>query len=142
MVMRDRFAKKTGAAMLAAGLMVGVAGAASAHPSAAKVANTHMTFHLVDHQVTVGDPVTGPVHLGTKSGAHWVPFAGAALSVRVDGTEVATLTTDADGNATVSYSAATEGDHVVRVVYAGDGTHHHRQRAQGFNAAATTTTSG
>src|SRR2546430_7902715 len=141
--MLDRFAKKTGAVLLAAGLMVGVAGAASAHPSKTKVANTHMTFHLVDHQVTVGDTVTGPVHLSTKSGGHWAPFAGAELSVRVDGTEVATLTTDADGNATVSYTAASEGDHVIRVVYAGDDTHRKRQRAQGFDAAAATTaTSG
>ena len=132
--MQARWMKRIGATVIAAGLIAGASGAASAHPS--HKANTKMRFHLQDHQVTVGDTVTGPVHLATRDGHHWTPFGGATLSVRVDGTEVGTLTTDSNGDATVSYVADTEGGHVVKVVYAGDDTHRKRQRAQGFEVAA------
>lgn len=123
------FMKKLAAITLTAGLIVGLAGSAFADPGKA---NTKMRFHLADHHVAVGDTVSGPVHLVTKSDHHWVPFAGATLSVRVDGTEVGTLTTDDNGDATVSYVADAEGHHVIRVVYAGDDTHRQRQRAQGL----------
>ena len=64
-----------------------------------------------------------------------MPFAGAPLSVRVDGTEVLTLVTGADGHATVSY-VAPEGGHVMRVVFLGDDTHKRARRSQGFSVIA------
>ena len=135
--MQARFVKRVGAVIVAAGLLAGAAGSASAHPGKA---NTKMRFRLDAHHMVVGDPVTGPVHLATREDHHWVPLANASLSVRLDGTEVGTLTTDANGDATVSLIADSEGDHVVKVVYAGDDTHRKRQRAQGFEVEAAPTT--
>jgi plastocyanin len=142
--MRGLILKRVGAAIIAAGLLAGAAGTASAKPGTEHPhkkqhpANTKMGFRLDDHQVMVGDPVTGSAHLATREDHAWAPLADASLSVRVDGDEVATLTTDADGNATVSLTADTEGGHVVKVVFAGDDAHRKRQRAQGFEVEAAT----
>ena len=128
--------RRLGAVIVAAGLLVSVAGSgvASAHPG---TANIWLRFHLVSHEVTVGDTVSGPVHLATRSDHHWVPLAGATLSVRVDGVDTgATVVTDDSGNATVQYTTDTTGDHVIKVVYAGDDTHRRRVRAQGFTVDA------
>jgi len=82
--------------------------------------------------------VTSDVLVRTRSNHEWVPFAGAPLSVRVDGTDVLTVVTGVDGHATVSY-VAPEGGHVMRVVFLGDDTHKRARRSQGFsvNAGAT-----
>ena len=60
------------------------------------------------------------------------------LSVRVDGVDVMTVVTGADGHAALSY-VAPEGGHVMRVVFLGDATHKRARRSQGFsvNAGAT-----
>lgn len=94
-----------------------------------------MTFKLADHNVPLGSPVTGTVVLQTRSGNHWVPVMGAALSIKVDGTQVVTLTTDVAGHAAVSYTSPTAGGHVIAVVYAGDAVHKGCQRSQGFEVA-------
>lgn len=96
---------------------------------------TKITFKLADHNVPPGSVVTGSVHVRTRSNHEWTPFAGAPLSVRVGGTEVLVLTTDANGDAAISYVAAL-GDHVMKVVFAGDDTHKRAQRAQGFSVVA------
>lgn len=75
--------------------------------------------------------MTTTVLVRTRSNHSWVPFAGATLSVRVDGTQVLSVTSDANGEAPISYVAA-EGDHVLKVVFAGDATHKRAQHAQGF----------
>ena len=103
---------------------------------------TKIRFKLDTHSVEVGEAVTGTVlvwtHRGHPAGGHmgggspWTPLEGAVLSVRVDGAEVATVTTDADGLALVSYVADTEGGHVMKVFYDGDDTHTRARRAQGF----------
>lgn len=93
---------------------------------------TKIRFKLDTHQVEVGDTLTGTVRVWTKGGHPWMPFEGAVLSVRVDGTEVATVTTDADGFGLVSYVADTEGGHVMKVFFEGDDTHKRARRAQGF----------
>jgi plastocyanin len=156
--MNRRVMARIAIAVLAVSLVLAAAGAASAsngkgkgkghndgtvHGQAHAVANTKMTFRLDDHTVAVGDPVSGPVALFTHDGNHWAPLAGASLNVLVDGVDTGTpLTTDANGDATVSITAAGAGDHVVKVVYAGDDTHRRRHRAQGFEASDTSTTSG
>jgi uncharacterized protein (DUF58 family) len=96
---------------------------------------TKITFKLSDHNVPPGAAVTGSILVRTRSNHEWVPFAGAPLSVRVDGTEVLTLVTGADGRATVSY-VAPEGGHVMRVVFLGDDTHKRARRSQGFAVVA------
>jgi hypothetical protein len=53
----------------------------------------------------------------------------------VDGTELLTLVSGADGRATVSY-VAPEGGHVMRVVFVGDDTHKRARRSQGFSVVA------
>ena len=98
---------------------------------------TKITFKLDDHSVVLGDMLTGPVLVQTHEGNHWVPLAGATLSLQIGKTEVATLVTDADGAATIGFAPTSAGDHVMRVVYAGDELHKKAQRAQGFNAADT-----
>jgi predicted phage tail protein len=117
---------------LAATLCIGIfATAAAAKPAPV----TKIRFHLADHNVPPGSAVTSTVLVRTRSGHAWVPFAGAPLSVRVDGTQVLTVTTGANGEAPISYVAAT-GDHVMKVVFAGDATHKRAQRAQGFSVVA------
>ncbi|MFN2545465.1 MAG: Ig-like domain-containing protein [Actinomycetota bacterium] len=131
--------KRMGAVLVAAGLFAGVAGGASAHPG---MANTKMSFRLAEHDYLAGDTVNGGVRLATRDGHRWAPFAGASLSVQVDGTEMATATTDQDGSATFSFTADAEGDHVVKVVYAGDDSHRKRQRAQGFSVSTASDDTG
>lgn len=96
---------------------------------------TKITFKLDDHNVALGEMLTGAVLVRTRAGKQWEPLAGATLSLQIAKTEVATLVTDADGAASVAY-APSEGDHVIRVVYAGDDLHKSARRAQGFNVAA------
>lgn len=96
---------------------------------------TKITFKLNDHNVPPGAAVTGSIVVRTRSNHEWMPFAGAPLSVRVDGTEVLALVTGTDGRATVSY-VAPEGGHVMRVVFVGDSSHKRARRAQGFAVVA------
>lgn len=107
-------------------------GHGKAHPPATK-----MRFKLADHQLDVGEAATGGVTLLTRVDKKWGPLAGATLSVElvdflVDSGECATLTTDAEGHATATCTAAAEGEYVMKVRYAGDETHKKAQRAQGF----------
>jgi hypothetical protein len=121
-------------------LLVGVLVATSlALPAGAKSKPvTKIKFKLDSHEMVVGDDVTGTVKVCTHTGHPWDPFPGATLSVRVDGDEVGTVVTDANGEADIVYAGATEGDHVMKVVFAGDDTHKRAQRAQGFTVAAST----
>jgi hypothetical protein len=96
---------------------------------------TKITFKLSDHNVPPGGAVTGSIVVRTRSNHEWIPFAGAPLSVRVDGTDVLTLVTDASGRATVSY-VAPEGGHVMRVMFLGDDSHKRARRSQGFAVVA------
>jgi hypothetical protein len=100
---------------------------------------TKITFKLTDHEVPPGAAVNGSVLVRTRSNHAWVPFAGAPLSVTVDGTQVMSLVTDTAGRATVSYTAAA-GGHVMKVIFAGDATHKRARRAQGFAVVASATT--
>ncbi len=117
--------------MLLVGGVAGTAMAKKAHPATSK-----MRFKLDSHSVAVGDQVTGSIRLWTRSGHRWEALGGVDLSVRLDGTEVDTVTTDSDGQVAVSVSADTAGDHVIKVVYAGDDTHRKAHRAQGVEATA------
>ncbi len=108
-------------------------------PAAAKPAPvTKITFKLDSHQVAAGDQVTSSVLVQTRSGHMWVAFPGAVLSIVVDGVEVGLATAGADGLAPVAYTAAEAGDHVMKVVFAGDETHKKAQRAQGFEVSGST----
>jgi hypothetical protein len=92
---------------------------------------TKLKFKLDVHEVAAGTPVTGGVYAWTHAGKVWETFPTAALTVKVDGVEVGILTTDAQGYAAISYLAA-EGEHVMKIVFAGDDLHKRAQRAQGF----------
>jgi hypothetical protein len=119
-------------------LLVGVVVAAAlvAGPAAAKqLPVTKIRFKVVDHEVTTGESILGDVAVFTRSGRKWVPLPGATLSLRVDGVEAGTLVTDADGRADVTYVTSLEGEHVMKVVFAGDDAHKRAQRAQGFSVA-------
>lgn len=96
---------------------------------------TKMKFKLDAHEVAAGAEVTGGVHVWTRDGKAWVPLADAVLTVKVDGMEVDELATDGDGYAAVAHPA-TEGEHVMKIVFAGDDLHKRARRAQGFSATA------
>lgn len=98
---------------------------------------TKMTFKLRPHTVVEGSAVTGSVLVQTRSANKWVGLPGASLSLQVDGVEVSTLTTDASGLAAISYTGVA-GDHVMKVVFAGDALHKRAQRAQGFQVVGAT----
>ncbi len=140
---------RTVAVMVAAMLVVGLLGGAGALAKqgkgkgrnkgkghATKLVNTKLRFKLADHDLTVGDEVTGTVRLlAGKGGKRRTPLEGATLTVTVNGAPVATLVTDAEGRAAVSYLAEEEGDFVMKVRFAGTDTHRKRKRAQGFTVA-------
>ena len=128
--MNDRNIRPRRTVMLIVGLVLCV-GFVSTSAVAKPAPVTKIRFKLDDHNVPPGAAVTGSILVRTRSNHEWVPFAFAPLSIRVDGTEVFTLVTDAQGQATTSY-VAPAGGHVMRVVFAGDATHKRARRAQGF----------
>lgn len=92
---------------------------------------TRMDLELGD-EVPSGSNLEGSVQVWTRSGNEWVGFVGATLSVVVDGVQVGTVVTDQDGLAALSYTTGEPGNHVMKVVFAGDGLHKKAQRAEGF----------
>ena len=130
--------KRTISVAAACALVLAVAIAPSlAKKPTGKAATSKLTFKLDDHSVATGEDVTGTVKLTTTKGKKATPIADAPLSVQVDGVEVASLTTDESGEATVTLSGVADGEHVAKVIYAGDATHKKAQRAQGFTVGAT-----
>ncbi|MFB3739200.1 MAG: fibronectin type III domain-containing protein [Candidatus Velamenicoccus archaeovorus] len=119
-------------AAVVCGMLLGasVATAASAHQQPV----TKIRFELDAHHVTQGSDVTGTVQVWTRDREHheWAALPAVQLSLRVDGVEVGTLTTGSDGSVAVAYTAADVGDHVMKVVFAGDDLHRRARRAQGF----------
>ncbi|MEO8425011.1 MAG: fibronectin type III domain-containing protein [Actinomycetota bacterium] len=132
--MKDKNIRPHGIFVLVLGFVLSV-GVVSTNAFAKPAPVTKITFKLTDHHVPPGAAVTGSILVRTRSDHQWVPFAGAPLSVRVDGTEVLTLVTGTDGRATMSY-VAPEGGHVMRAVFLGDDTHKRARRAQGFSVVA------
>ena len=132
--MNDKNLRAAGILVLTLGVMLSV-GFTSTSAIAKPAPVTKITFKLNDHHVPPGSAVTGSILVLTRSGHEWIPFAGAPLSVRVDGADVLALVTGADGRTTVSY-VAPEGGHVMRVVFLGDGNHKRARRSQGFSVVA------
>jgi hypothetical protein len=94
---------------------------------------TKMMFKLGQHSFVVGDTVSASVSVMSRLDHHWVGIPGATIVVTVDGTEVGTFAADDTGVAVLSWVADTEGEHVMKVLYAGDELHKRTQRAQGFS---------
>ena len=132
--MNDKHVRPRGIIALVLGIVLSV-GFVSTNAIAKPAPVTKITFKLDDHHVPPGAAVTSDILVRTRSNHEWVPFAGAPLSVRVDGTDVLTVVTGVDGHATVSY-VAPEGGHVMRVVFLGDDTHKRARRSQGFSVVA------
>ena len=132
--MNDKNVRPRGIIALVLGIVLSV-GFVSTNAIAKPAPVTKITFKLDDHHVPPGAAVTSDILVRTRSNHEWVPFAGAPLSVRVDGTDVLTVVTGVDGHATVSY-VAPEGGHVMRVVFLGDDTHKRARRSQGFSVVA------
>ena len=127
--MRARIAMAVAAGVLAASIGGGTAAGKSAPP-------TKIRFKLDDHQVASGEAVTGDIVVMTGRGKAREALVGATLTVLVDHVEVGTLTTDSDGRATVEHVATEDGEHVIKLVYAGDAAHKKAKRAQGFEVGA------
>lgn len=92
---------------------------------------TKMGFKLDNDDVTTGDTISGSIKVLTGKGNSRVALPGAELKVTVDGVESGSLVTGEDGTATLSLIAE-EGEHVVKVLYAGDSDHKSARRAQGY----------
>lgn len=101
----------------------------------AKSAVTMVKFKLANEDVTAGDSLAGNIKVSSGGGRNRAPLAGAELAVTIDGVDAGSITTAEDGTATITVIAE-EGDHVVKVVYAGDADHKRAKRAQGYEAVA------
>jgi hypothetical protein len=106
----------------AVGVIVGLA-LVSAPAAATSEPVTKITFTLDAVQVPAWTSLTGSLFVTTDSGPSTQPFAGARLSVLVDGVEVGSVTTDDSGSAVVSSLMTVEGSHTIRVAFAGDALH-------------------
>ena len=135
--------KRISAMVIAGALLVAPAAAQAKQPDkepkkAGKMSAppTKMKFKLDGHQVEVGETLTGSVVALSGRGKDRAPLGGATLDVVVDKTVVGSIVTDADGGAEVTYVAQDEGEHVMKVVYAGDDEHKRAKRAQGFEVGS------
>jgi hypothetical protein len=81
---------------------------------------TKIAFTLDATEVPAWTNVTGNVLVRSGSGPSAQPFAGAVLSVAIDGVEVGSVTTDAAGSARISEPMTVEGSHTIEVAFAGD----------------------
>ena len=99
-----------------------------------KTATTHMKFKLDSNEVASGSDVTGTVLLQSGKGKkNRTPLAGETLTVTVDGVDTGTpLVTGADGTALLTLTALADGEHNVKVSYAGSETQRKASRTQGF----------
>jgi hypothetical protein len=112
---------------------------AAAVPASAKPAPvTKIKFKLDTHEAAVGETITLSVHVWSREGNAWTPIPSAVLSLFVDGEvdALSPLTTGLDGSLEVAYTAADEGDHVMKVVFDAIEGHKKAQRAQGFSVSA------
>ncbi len=102
-----------------------------------KAQTTKLTFKLDDHSIATGEDVTGTVKLTTAKGKKKsTPIAGATLHLLVDGQMLSMVTTDSNGEATVTIAGAADGEHVAKVVYEGTGAYKKATRSQGFTVGA------
>lgn len=115
----------------AVGVIVGLA-LVSAPAAATSEPVTKIRFTLDAVQVPAWTNVTGSVLVTTGSGPSTRPFAGAQLSVAVDGVKVGSVTTDDAGFAVVSSPMTVEGPHRIRVSFAGDASHKRARRDASF----------
>ena len=123
------------AAACAVVLAAAVVPALAKKPSG-KLSSTKLAFKLDDHSVDSGSNVTGEARLTTTKGKSKTPIAGATLTVTLDGADTGTVVTDANGVAAIVITAPADGEHNVKVSYAGDATRRKAQAAQGFSVGA------
>ena len=100
---------------------------------------TKINFKLRPNQVPEWGDLMATLTFSTHEKNTWAPFPNAEFVVRVDGVDVGTGITDVNGQASIDYVASSLGDHVMKVVFQGDGVHKKAQRAQGFSVYAAPT---
>jgi fibronectin type III domain protein len=91
---------------------------------------TKIHLKLDSSSVPAGSDVSGLVEVTTGSGKAEVPFAGAALTVWIDGVQVGSAVTNGAGVAAVGYPMTARGPHTIRVAFEGDANHKkaHKER--------------
>jgi hypothetical protein len=102
-----------------------------------KLATTKITFKLDAYQYEVGDEVTGSALVRCRLTRTWVPVVSAPLAISVDGVPIGTATTDAAGWVTTSWTADADGDHIMKVSFAGNAQCKASRRAQGSIVGST-----
>ena len=115
--------------MLASVLVVGgVAGPAMAK----KLQKPKITIKLDAQRFDSGSDVTGTTRLWVKDHKVKVGVPNEVLGLQVDGVDVGTTTTDADGYAAIVISGVADGQHILNVVFAGDGSYRAADKQHGF----------
>jgi fibronectin type III domain protein len=89
---------------------------------------TRIRLTLDAAQVQAWTDLTGTIAVATGSGPTSAPFAGATLTVSLDGVALGAVTTDGDGMAALDVPMTVEGLHTVRVAFEGDALHKKAQR--------------
>jgi hypothetical protein len=91
---------------------------------------TKIEFKLDASSVPAGSKIKGLVQVTTGSGKAEVPFAGASLTVSIDGVDVGSTQADGAGVAVVAYEVSAPGQHTIRVTFVGDDQHKkaHKER--------------
>jgi hypothetical protein len=115
----------------AVGVIAGLA-LISAPAAATSEPVTKIRFTLDATQVQAWTNVTGTVVVTTGSGPSTMPFTGAVLTMSMDGVAIGPLTTDGQGQAFLAYPMTVEGQHTVRVAFAGDASHKKAHHDAGF----------
>ena len=115
----------------AVGVIAGLA-LISAPAAATSEPVTKIRFTLNAAQVQAWTNVTGTVVVTTGSGPSLKPFVGASLTLSVDGVAIGPLSTDGQGQAFLAYPMTVEGQHTVRVTFAGDASHKKAHHDAGF----------
>ena len=114
--------------LVAAGLIVG-----GAVGSAGAKQLTKSKLHIkVAQRFQSGADVTGTAYL--YSVVHKVKqgLPNESLDLQVDGVDVGTTTTDADGKAAIDVAGVADGQHILAVIFAGDANYRGTHKQQGF----------
>jgi hypothetical protein len=124
--------RSVGVTMLAAAMVLGAfTVSASASVGSDQLHKPKMRISMASEIFESGSDVTGSVNLSSKHKGG--PLAGAVLDVQVDGSDVAQVTTDGDGNAPFDIAGVADGEHVLTVIFGGDEGHRATQKDRDFS---------
>ena len=114
--------------LVAAGLIMGGAVGASAK----QLPKSKLHIKLDAQRFDSGADVTGSALLYAVVHKVKTGLPNETLDLQVDGVDVGTTITDADGNATIDIPGVADGQHILGVIFAGDSSYRGTQKQHGF----------